>query len=209
VSNNVTALPKIIYNAGDVITVNGSDLTGGRVFVGGKEVPSTNSTSTSITFAYPVLTQGNYNIQIMTSNGFAYPSLPTTTELWLSNGISLSVGSCAVHILTVAGNGMTTTINDGNIFTMKCRTGASFPLKRINATANKHAFFVPMNAGTADQYCSVNITQNSNTLFRVYGFSYSEYLTNVTMAKLTPAGSNTFYLTKTNSTSTVFETAWA
>lgn len=208
-TNNVTALPKIIYNAGDIITVNGSDLTGGKVFVGGREVPSSNSTPASITFAYPALTEGSYNIQIMTSNGFAYPPLPTTTELWLSNGISRSAGSYAGHILTVAGNGMTTSINDGNIFTMKCPTGAAFTLKRINATANRHAFLVPMNPGTADQYCWVNITQNRNTLFRVYGFSYSGYLTNVTMARLTAAASNTFYLTKTNSTSTVFESAWA
>jgi hypothetical protein len=66
-----------------------------------------------------------------------------------------------------------------------------------------------MNPGTADQYCTVNITQSSNTVCRVYGYSYSGYLTNVTMAKLTPSANNTFYLVKTNSSSTIFETAWA
>lgn len=145
----------------------------------------------------------------MTANGFAYPPLPSTTSLWLSNGISRSAGSYAGHILTVAGNGMSTTIDDGNTFSMKCPTGGIFPIRRINATANKHAFYIPMNPGTADQYCTVNITQSSNTVFRNYGFSFSGYLTNVTMAKLTPSTNNTFYLLKTNSSSTVFETAWA
>jgi hypothetical protein len=93
-----------------------------------------------VTFTYPALTAGSYNIQVMTANGFAYPSLPSTTDLWLSNGISRSAGSYAGHILTVAGNGMTTTLNDGNTFILKCPTGGSFTLKRIAATANKHKF---------------------------------------------------------------------
>jgi hypothetical protein len=209
VSNNVTVLSTTIFSAGDIITVTGSDLTGGQVFVGGLLVPAINVTAQNITFAYPALTQGDYFIQVMTANGFAYPPLPSTTQLWLSNGISRSSGSYAGHIMTVAGNGMTTTINDGNTFTMKCPTGGSFPIRRINATASKHAFEVPMNPGTTDQYCWVNITQNSNTVFRVYGYSYSGYMTNASLATLTSAGSNNFYLTKTNNTSTIFEVAWA
>lgn len=144
----------------------------------------------------------------MTANGFAYPPLPSSTDLWLSNGISRSSGSYAGHILTVAGNGMSTSINDGNTFSMKCPTGGIFPIKRINATANKHAFEIPRNPGTADQYCTVNITQSSNTVFRNYGFSYSGYWTNFSMARLTPSVNNTFFLLKNNN-SAVFETAWA
>lgn len=136
----MTVLATTIFSVGDIITITGFDLTNGSVYVGGVYVPSINSTANNITFAYPALTQGNYDIKVMTSNGFAYPPLPSTTELWLSNGISRSSGSYAGHIITVAGNGMTTTMNDGNIFTMKCPTGGIFPLKRINATAGKHAF---------------------------------------------------------------------
>lgn len=206
VSNNVTTLTTTTYNAGDIITVTGFDLTGAQVFLEDLAVPSISSTANNITFAYPALKQGSYNIKILTSNGFAYPLIQTTTVLSLPNGISRSSGSYAGHIITVAGNGMTTTINDGNIFTMKCPTGGSFNLKRINASANLHAFEVPMNPGTTDQYCSINITQG--TVFRVYGYSYSGYLTNVSTATVTSAGNNNFYLLKTNSSSTSFEKAW-
>ncbi len=206
VSNNVTTLTTTTYNSGDIITISGFNLTGAQVFVGDLAVPSTSSTADNITFAYPALTKGSYNIKIMTSNGFAYPPIPTTTELSLPNGISRSSGSYAGHIITVAGNGMTTTLNDGNTFVMKCPTGGSFNLKRINASANLHAFEIPKNPGTADQYCSINITQG--TIFRVYGYSYSGYLTNVSTATATSAGSNSFYLVKTNSSSTSFEKAW-
>jgi hypothetical protein len=203
----VSVLSTTIYSADDVITITGFNLTGAKVFVGGVEAKNVSSTANNVTFTYPALKQGNYNIMVLTSNGYAYPPLPTTTNLWLSNGISRSSGSYAGHIVTVAGNGMTTTINDGNVFTMICPTGGSFKIKRINATASKHAFEVPMNPGTADQYCTVNITQG--TVFRAYGYSYSGYLTNVSTAALTSAPNNTFYLKKTNSTSTYFEIAWA
>lgn len=201
-TNNITILSSTTFNVGDVITINGYDLTNATAYVGGLLATTTSSTANNITFTYPALTQGNYNIQILTSNGYAYPPIPTTTTLWLANGISRSSGSYAGHIITVAGNGLSTSLNDGNVFTMTCPTGGSFILKRINASASLHAFEIPMNPGTSDQYCNVNITQG--TYFRVYGYSYSGYLTNVSLANLTAASNNTFYLVKTNNTGTTF-----
>lgn len=36
ISNNVTVLAATNFNSGDTITINGSDLTGGKVFVDGE-----------------------------------------------------------------------------------------------------------------------------------------------------------------------------
>lgn len=202
VSNNVTVLSTSIFSVGDVVTITGFNLSGATAYVGGVLASTNAVTDNNITFVYPALAQGDYYIQILTSNGYAYPPLPTTTNTWLVNGISRSSGAYTGHILTVAGNGLTTTLNDGNVFTMICPTGGSFTLKRISASASVHSFEVPRNPGIADQYCSINITQG--LYFRVYGYSYSGYHTNVTNATLTSAGDNTFLVTKTNSTSTIF-----
>lgn len=202
VSNNVTVLSSTIFSVGDVITVNGFNLSGALAYVGGVVATTTASTANNITFVYPALLQGDYYIQIMTSNGYAYPPLPTTTNTWLINGISRSSGAYTGHIVTVAGNGLTNTLNDGNIFTMICPTGGSFIVKRISAAPSVHSFEVPRNPGTADQYCTINITQG--IVFRAYGYSYSGYHTNVSKATLTPTGNNAFLMTKTNNTGTSF-----
>ena len=202
VSNNLTVLSSSTFSVGDVITVTGFNLSGATAYVGGVLASTTAVTENNITFVYPALVQGDYYIQILTSNGYAYPPLPTTTNLWLANGISRSSGAFSGHIVTVAGNGLSTTLSDGNVFTMICPTGGSFSLKRISASASVQSFEVPRNPGTADQYCSINITQG--TYFRVYGYSYSGYHTNITNATLTSAADNTFLVTKTNSTSTIF-----
>jgi hypothetical protein len=105
----------------------------------------------------------------------------------------------------VAGSGMTTTLNDGNVFQMVCPTGGRFDLKRINATANLHAFQIPKNPSTEEQTCKVNVTQGTN--FKTFGFTYSITQTNNSLATLTSIGDN-FHVTKAVN-DTRFETAWA
>lgn len=110
------------------------------MYVGTTKVTPISSTSTSIAFNYPPLTSGNYDIKIKTGNSFAYPPIPSSVSLWITSGISRSSGSFAGHIITVTGSGMSTSINDGNVFQMVCPIGGRFDLKRVNASANLQAF---------------------------------------------------------------------
>lgn len=205
VTNNVTLLLSTTFSVGETITITGSDLTGGEVYVGDTKVTIVTSTSTSITFNYPPLTVGNYDIKIKTGSSFAYPPIPSSVSLWIANGISRSSGSFAGHIISVAGSGMTTTINDGNVFQMVCPTGGRFDLKRINASASLQAFQIPRNPSTDEQTCKVNVTQGA--VFKTFGFTYSADQTKNSVATLTTSGGN-FYLAKTVK-DTRFETAWA
>jgi len=103
---------------------------------------------------------------------------------------------------------MTTTLNDNNVFTLKCPTGDLISLKRVYASANVHTFEVPPNPLSVDQSCFINITQG--TVFRVYGYGYSSFHTSNALATLSAGPTaNSFYLTKTNNTGTIFEKAWA
>lgn len=140
VTNNVTQLATSEIDAGTSVFVSGFNLTGATVTVGGKSATVTNVAADNLTFTYPPLTAGSYDILIKVGNAYAYPPLPTVTNLWLGNGISTSSGSYAGHILTVAGNGMTTTINDNNVFTIRCPVGGIIPLVRLAAAANFHTF---------------------------------------------------------------------
>lgn len=74
--------------------------------VGGVTVSLTSSNSTSLSFLYPALPTGSYEVKIMTPTGYTYPAIITTTALVFGSGLSRSSGSLNGHRLTLNANGL-------------------------------------------------------------------------------------------------------
>jgi hypothetical protein len=109
-TDNVTVPSVLRYSNGDTVVITGSDLTGATVKVGTTPVTLTASNSTSISFAYPALKYGSYEINIMTSKGLTHPAIVTTTSLSIGSGLSRSSGSLNGHRLTVSTNGFPSSV---------------------------------------------------------------------------------------------------
>lgn len=99
------------YGNGLPVTITGSDLTNVVVLVGDVTVNLTESNSTSLSFLYPPLPAGSYEVKIMTPTGFTYPAIITTTSLVFGSGLSRSSGSLNGHRLTLNANGLPTSIS--------------------------------------------------------------------------------------------------
>lgn len=111
VTNNVTVPSTLEYFNGQSVTITGSNLSGATVKVGTTSVTLTSANSTSISFAYPALKYGSYEVLILTSSGYTHPAIITSTSLSINTGISRSSGSLNGHRLTVATNGMPSSID--------------------------------------------------------------------------------------------------
>lgn len=70
------------YKEGDVVTITGTGLTGATVTVKGVDCVAT-ANDTSVTFTYPALPAGNYQIFIKVANGWTYPQIMSSTLLSL------------------------------------------------------------------------------------------------------------------------------
>jgi hypothetical protein len=69
---------------------------------------------------------------LLTNNGYAYPPLMTSTSLFFTQTLQYNSGSYNGHIINVTGNGMTSTLDDGNAFTLVCPSKV-LPVTRIYA----------------------------------------------------------------------------
>lgn len=79
--------------------------------VGGVTVTLTSSNSTELSFVYPALTYGSYEIKIMTPTGYTHPAIITKTSLVWGSGISRGYGSLNGHRLTLDANGLPTAVD--------------------------------------------------------------------------------------------------
>lgn len=102
--------------ANDVVTIqadNGADISAATVKVGTTSVTLTSAVGDTITFPYPPLTAGSYDIVVTVNGNNVYPTLPTTTSLVIGD-ISSTSGSNKGQILNVIGNGFSTKENPSN-----------------------------------------------------------------------------------------------
>jgi hypothetical protein len=195
-TDNVTVPSVLRYSNGDTVVITGSDLTGATVKVGTTSVVLTASNSTSLTFAYPALKYGSYEINIMTSKGLTHPAILTTTTLSIGNGLSRSSGSLNGHRLTVAVNGFPSSIDQYLSVTSIC--GPTVTKLQIFAVVPNRVTFETIPSPTA-QSCSINVTYE--TSYRVFGYGY---LTSQTHnSTITQGASNTFSIVATTTVDTV------
>ena len=69
------------YRAGDTVGVTGTGLTGATVTVNNVACATTVVSDTSITFVYPSLVAGSYEVFINVATGWTYPQFMSTTTL--------------------------------------------------------------------------------------------------------------------------------
>jgi hypothetical protein len=69
------------------------------------KVNLTQSNSTSLTFTYPALKYGEYEIKILTSTGYTHPQIISTTKLNILSSLSKPSGSLNGHRISVNTNG--------------------------------------------------------------------------------------------------------
>jgi hypothetical protein len=111
----VTVPGTLIYNAGDLVSIAGDSLASVSVEIGGKSVALlAGATSTRISFNYPALPAGEYEVKINTATGLTHPAIMTTTKLSLGNSLS-SRGSLAGNLLPISANGLPETADDSNL----------------------------------------------------------------------------------------------
>jgi hypothetical protein len=140
VTNYVTPLNSTDYKYGDIVTITGNDLTTATVKVDRTAVSIFNNTNTTLSFIYPALQEGVYTIYIMTSTGYTYPPLTTTTTKWINSTTSSTSGSYEGRLLSINGNGLSKDINDNNFIYFTCQSSPAITLKRISATPNLQTF---------------------------------------------------------------------
>lgn len=125
------------------------------------------SSATSLTFAYPALKYGSYEVFILTSTGYTHPAIITKTSLNIATGISRSSGGLYGHRLTVATNGFPSTADKYLAVNLIC-TNYSTPLQVLSVVPDKLTFeTIP---STADQACKINVTYE--TTYRTFGYNY-------------------------------------
>ncbi len=111
-TNNITLPANTTYDAKALVSIIGSNLTGATVTINDLSIILNTSSSTALSFEYPALPAGDYEIKILTSTGYTSPILISTTTLSFAWGISRSSGPTTGHIVTMGGNGMTDNILD-------------------------------------------------------------------------------------------------
>lgn len=94
-----------VYNAGDLVTVNGDNMLNASVTIGGQSINLVSSTVSAISFNYPNIEAGEYEIQIQTSTGLTHPIVKSTTNQWIGSA-SASKGSTAGNQLSIIANGL-------------------------------------------------------------------------------------------------------
>ncbi len=102
--------------AGSLVTIqaeNNADLSAATVKAGTTSVTVTSAVGDTITFPYPSLSAGSYDIVVTVNGNNAYPILKTTTALVIVS-ISSTSGSNIGQILNVFGNGFPDKNNPGN-----------------------------------------------------------------------------------------------
>ena len=103
-------LATTVYSANDVVTIqseSNADLSSATVKVGTTSVTLTSAIGDTITFPYPPLSAGSYDIVVTVSGNNAYPTLSSSTALAIGD-ISSTSGSNKGQILSVIGNGFST-----------------------------------------------------------------------------------------------------
>jgi hypothetical protein len=125
------------------------------------------SSATSLTFAYPALKYGSYEVFILTPTGYTHPAITTKTSLKIVGGISRSSGGLNGHRLTVATNGFPSTVDKYLAVNLIC-TNYSTPLQVISVVPDKITFEAIPSA--VDQACKINVTYETN--FVAFGYNY-------------------------------------
>ena len=196
VTNNVTVPTTLNYDNGQTVTITGSNLSGATVKVGTTAVNLTAANSTSISFVYPALKYGSYEVAIMSSTGLTHPAIITTTNLWITSGISRSSGSLNGHQLTVSGNGFPSTVDQLLSVTEIC--GLTVTKLQVIAVVPNQVTFETIPSPTP-QSCKINVTYE--TTFKVFGY---DYLTSQTHnSTITQGASNTFTISASTTVNTV------
>ena len=196
-TDNVTVPSVLRYSNGDTVVITGSDLTGATVKVGTTSVVVlTASNSTSLSFVYPALKYGSYEINIMTSKGLTHPAILTTTTLSIGTGLSRSSGSLNGHRLTVATNGFPSSVDQYLSVTSIC--GPTVTKLQVVAVVPNRVTFETIPSSIA-QSCSINVTYE--TSFRVFGYNYLTAQTH--NSTITQGASNTFSIVATTTVDTV------
>lgn len=93
------------YSAGDTIIINGLGLEKANVTIGNKLIDLITNTSKLLSFNYPALPAGQYEVLIMASSGYSHPSIVTNTNLRIGNSISRNSGSLNGHRISISTNG--------------------------------------------------------------------------------------------------------
>ncbi len=102
--------------AGSLVTIqadNGADLSAATAKVGMTSVTLASAVGDTITFPYPSLSAGSYDIVVTVNGNNVYPILKTSTPLVIGS-ISSTSGSNIGQILNVVGNGFSTKDNPSN-----------------------------------------------------------------------------------------------
>ncbi len=102
--------------AGSLVTIqadNSADLSAATVKVGTTSITLASAVGDTITFPYPSLSAGSYDIVVTVNGNNAYPILKTSTVLVIGS-ISSTSGSNIGQILNVVGNGFPDKNNPDN-----------------------------------------------------------------------------------------------
>ena len=196
VTNNVTVPSTLNYFNGQTVTITGNNLSGATVKVGTTPVTLTASNSTLLSFVYPALKYGSYEVAIMTSSGLTHPAIITTTDLSINTGISRSSGSLNGHRLTVGANGLPSTIDQLLSVTEIC--GLTVTKLQVIAVVPNQVTFETIPSPIA-QSCKINVTYE--TTYRVFGYNYSTAQTH--NSTITQGASNTFTISASTSVDAV------
>jgi hypothetical protein len=180
-----------VFRAGDTVTITTTNTftSTPTVKVGDTAVVLTVNSPTSISFAYPALSAGQYLITVNVGGVNAFPLLPTTTNLIIETPSSTS-GSNKGQIISVTGNGYTTISDVNNVIYYNC-SEVAIELPIISMTRTNVTFEIPTNPGLT---CKVNVTMG----LTFYAFDYTQSAVKTPNVTITDMGSLTYKIMVSN-----------
>jgi hypothetical protein len=100
----------LVYSAGQTVTISGDNLLNTAVTINNYPITLITNTINSLSFLYPALPAGNYEICInTTSAGLTHPVIMSTTKLSIGS-LSSTSGSTGGNEIIVYGNGFVTNV---------------------------------------------------------------------------------------------------
>lgn len=180
-----------VFKSGDSVTIttNSSFSVKPTVKVGDTAVTLTSDSATSISFAYPALSAGQYLITVDVNGVNAFPLLPSSTEL-IIGAPSATSGSNKGQIITVSGNGFTTAKDLNNVIYYNC-SAVAIELPIISMTRTSVSFEIPSNP---ELTCKVNVTMG----LTFYPFDYAQSAAKTPKVTITDLGSSNYKVVVTN-----------
>lgn len=191
-------MPAVLeYGNGSPVTITGTDLTNAVVTVGAVTVTLTSSNPTSLSFNYPAIFAGSYEIKIMTPTGYTHPAIVTKTLLGFGTGVSRTSGSLNGHRLSLTANGLPTAVDQYLAVNLIC-LNYSQKLSIIEVIPNKITF--ETTPSLVDQQCKLNFTYQ--TTFKTFNYNYMT--TQTYNSSVSQSTGNTHIVTSTASVDTVW-----